>query len=162
MVVEMKSLPQNSMEARERGGRWGLGRVLEREREFRVSELCYKAQRVPKLHQSKQGTQLSNSASFLQPPLSVGSVTHLSLRSQTHLEKRKRKRKRFGLVGSALMVVVAAMGLCFCFGGRGSTQWRRRWRASGFDIEAVLDGDVEAEDGGGGDGEVVREGAWRL
>ena len=139
-----------------------MGRVLEREREFRVSELCYKAQRVPKLHQSKQGTQLSNSASFLQPPQSVGSVTHLSLRSQTHLEKRKRKRKRFGLVGSALMVVVAAMGLCFCFGGRGSVQWRRRWRASGFDIEAVLDGDVEAEDGGGGDGEVVREGAWRL
>ena len=121
-----------------------MGRVLEREREreFRVSELCYKAQRVPKLHQSKQGTQLSNSASFLQPPLSVGSVTHLSLQSQTHLEKRKRKRKRFGLVASALMVVVGAMGLCFCFGGRGSAQWRRRWRACGFDIEAILDGDV--------------------
>ena len=65
-------------------------------------------------------------------------------------------------MGSALMVVVAAMGLCFCFRGRGSAQWRRRWRASGFKIEAVLDGDVKAEDGGGGDGEVVREGAWRL
>ena len=60
------------------------------------------------------------------------------------------------------MVVVAAMGLCFCFGGRGSAQWSRRWRASGFDIEAVLDGDVEARDGGGRDGEVVREGARRL
>ena len=124
MVVEMKSLPQNSMEARERERErrtLGFGEGFrEREREFRVSELCYKAQRVPKLHQSKQGTQLSNSASFLQPPLSVGSVTHLSLRSQTHLEKGKRKRKRFGLVGLALMVVVAAMGLCFCFGGRGS------------------------------------------
>ena len=65
-------------------------------------------------------------------------------------------------MGSTLMVVVAAMGLCFCFGGRGSMQWRRRWRASGFDIEAVLDGDVEVGDGGGGDGEVVREGARRL
>ena len=65
-------------------------------------------------------------------------------------------------MGSTLMVVVAAMGLCFCFGGRGSMQWRRRWRASGFDIEAVLDGDVEVGDGGGGDGEVVREGAQRL
>ena len=41
-------------------------------------------------------------------------------------------------------------------------QWRRRWRASGFDIEAVLDGDVEVGDGGGGDGEVVSEGAQRL
>ena len=65
-------------------------------------------------------------------------------------------------VGSALMVVVAAMGLCFCFRGRGSVQWSRRWRASGLDIEAVLDGDVEAGDGGGGDGEVVKEGARRL
>ena len=65
-------------------------------------------------------------------------------------------------MGSTLMVVVAAMGLCFCFGGRGSMQWRRRWRASGFDIEAVLDGDVEVGDGGGGDGEVVSEGAQRL
>ena len=139
-----------------------MGRVLEREREFRVSELCYKAQRVPKLHQSKQQTQPSDSASFLQPPLSVGSMTHLSIRSQTHLEKRKRKRKMFGLVGSALMVVVVAMGLCFCFRGRGSAQWRQRWRASGFDIKAVLDGDVEAGDGGGGDSEVVREGAWQL
>ena len=65
-------------------------------------------------------------------------------------------------MGSTLMVVVAAMGLCFCFGGRGSAQWRRRWRACGFDIEAILDGDVEAGDGGDGDGEVVREGARRL
>ena len=65
-------------------------------------------------------------------------------------------------MGSALMVVVAAMGLCFCFGGRGSAQWRRRWRACGFDIEAILDGNVEAGDGGDGDGEVVREGARRL
>ena len=65
-------------------------------------------------------------------------------------------------MGSALMVVVAAMGLCFCFGGRGSAQWMRRWRACGFDIEAILDGDVEAEDGGDGDSEAVREGARRL
>ena len=65
-------------------------------------------------------------------------------------------------MGSALMVVVVAMGLCFCFKGRGSTQWRQRWRASGFDIEVVLDGNVEARDGGGEDGKVVREGARRL
>ena len=65
-------------------------------------------------------------------------------------------------MGLALMVVVAAMGLCFCFGGSGSAQWRRRWRACGFDIEAILDGNVEAGDGGDGDGEVVREGARRL
>ena len=65
-------------------------------------------------------------------------------------------------MGLALMVVVAAMGLCFCFGGRGSAQWRRRWRACGFDIEAILDGNVEAGDGGDEDGEVVREGARRL
>ena len=38
----------------------------------------------------------------------------------------------------------------------------QRWRASGFDIEVVLDGNVEARDGGGGDGEMVREGAQRL
>ena len=127
MIVEMKSLPQNSKEARERERRTlGFGEGFrEREREFRVSELCYKAQRVPKLHQSKQQTQPSDSASFLQPPLSVGSMTHLSVRSQTHLEKRKRKRKMFGLVGSALMVVVVAMGLCFCFRGRRSAQWSR-------------------------------------
>ena len=68
----------------------------------------------------------------------------------------------FGLVGSALMVVVVAMGLCFCFKGRGSAQWRQRWRASGFDIEVVLDGNVEVEDGGSGNGEMVREGARRL
>ena len=65
-------------------------------------------------------------------------------------------------MGLTLMVVVAMMGLCFCFGGRGSTQWRRRWRASGFDIEAVLDGNVEVGDGSSRDGEVVREGARRL
>ena len=81
-----------------------------------MSELCYKAQRVPKLHQSKQRAQPSDSASSLQPPPSVDSVTHLSLPSQTHLEKKK--TKRFGLVGLALTVVVAAMGLCESFGGR--------------------------------------------
>ena len=83
MIVEMKSLLQNSMEARERERErmmLGFGEGFrEREREFRVSELCYKAQRVPKLHQSKQQTQPSDSASFLQPPLSVGSMTHLSV-----------------------------------------------------------------------------------
>nr|POF23788.1 hypothetical protein CFP56_13725 [Quercus suber] len=60
-------------------------------------------------------------------------------------------------MGSALMVVVVAMGLCESYRGRGSARWRWRWRACGFDIEAVLDGDVEAEDGGSGDGEV---GPW--